>query len=210
MKLNLLSAVAVVASVFLASCAATKLKHSAKAPDYQGGPVGAVAVVAVDERLMLRQVLEGQFATQLRAAGESALTTADLLSLAETKANKEAAAARFREAGAKSILIVRLVDQDTQARVVQETGSLYVPVTTGFETGWYNYFTVAFVDMGTTRGSVKQTFYLDSSLFDLTTGKRIWSGLTATTVSGDTDRLSEVQPLVAAVVGGLRKDGVIQ
>ena len=83
------------AAILLVSCTATKLKHSSKAPDYNGGPVGTVAVIAVDERLMLRQVIEGQFAAQLRAAGESAVTTSDLLSLAEIKADKEAAAANF-------------------------------------------------------------------------------------------------------------------
>ena len=47
---------------------------------------------------VLRQVLEGQFATQLRAAGENAVTTADLLSLDEIKASREAAGARLRAA----------------------------------------------------------------------------------------------------------------
>jgi hypothetical protein len=66
------------------------------------------------------------------------------------------------------------------------------------------------MDMGASWGSTKQHVYLDSSLYDLKTGKRLWSLLTLTTVKDETDRLAEVDKLTAKVVAALGKDGMVR
>jgi hypothetical protein len=186
------------------------MKEKWKAPDYTGGPVQKVAVLAVEERGAIRGIFEGQFATQLEKSGQAALRTQELLSLQEIKDNKEAAAARLREAGADSILIVRLVDVTTRARSVRQNPNAFAPVTTGYGGyGWYDFYSVAFMDMSVVRSTLKQKLYLDSSLYDLNTGKRLWSGLTQTVVKENTDRLELVRPLVKEVVTAMRADGCI-
>jgi hypothetical protein len=170
-----------------------------------------VAVLAIDERGQVRQIFERQFATQLEKHGQAVLRTQELLSLPEIKDNKEAAAARLREAGADSILIMRLMDVATRDVTMRQARDAFVPVATGYASfGWYDYYTVAYMDMSVVHYSMKQKVYLDSSLFELNSGKRLWSGLTQTVVKENTDRLEEVRPLVTKVVTAMRADGVIR
>jgi hypothetical protein len=115
----------------------------------------------------------------------------------------------LRAAGADAVLIVRLVDQSTYNREVRATPEHWVPTVAGYDHyGWYDAYSVAFMDMGVTWGSLKQNIYLDSSLFELKTGQRLWSALTLTVLKEDADRLAEVDALVATVVRALRKDGL--
>src|SRR5712691_5443372 len=86
-------------ATLLVSCAATSIKRTWKAPDYTGGPVGKVAVLAVEERGTFRQALENRFRNQLVKDGQPAIVTHDLLSLAQVKSDKEAATTRLRESG---------------------------------------------------------------------------------------------------------------
>ena len=198
-------------AALLCSCAVTSLKTTWKSPDYHGGPVQKVAVLAVDERGMVRQIFEGQFVTQLEKQGQAAFKTQELLALPAIKENKEAAAARLREAGADSVLIVRLVDSATLASSVRQTSRGYAPITTGYANfGWYDYYTVAFMDMDVIRNSLKQYVYLDTSLYELNTGTRLWSGLTQTVLKDNTDRLEVVRPLVTKVLAAMRQDGLIR
>ena len=192
-------------------CAATSLKQTWKSPSYQGGPVQKVAVLVVDERDLYRQSIENHFAGLLNQQGQGALATYKLLSLPAIKADKQAAVARVREAGADSVLIVRLVDRDTSANEVRATPAVYAPTLSGYESGdWYSYYSVAFMDMGTVWGNTKMEIYLESSLYELKSGQRIWSGLTRTTLKESGDRVAEITPLAAKVFAAMRKDGMLR
>jgi hypothetical protein len=194
----------------LCGCATSSIKQSWKSPAYQGSPVQKLSILAVDERNFVRQALENRFVSELRAHGQDALATHEILGLPEIEADKEAAGARVRAAGADAVLIIRLVDQSTYSRQVRATPALYTSTASGYESyGWYDYYSVAFTDMGVVWGSTKENIYLDSSLFDLKTGQRLWSALTLTVLKEDVDRLTEADAFVAIVVNAMRKDGLI-
>jgi len=194
----------------LCGCAATALKQTWKSPTCTGGPVQKIAVLAVDERDFYRSAVEGHFSSQLRAHGQSAFVTHDLLALPAIKADKPAAVARVREAGADSVLIVRLVSLASSASQVRARQGYYAPVVTGYESGdWYDYYSVAFMDMGTVWSNAKRKVCLDTSLFDLKTGRRLWSGLTQTVLKEEADRIEELSKLVTKVLVAMRQDGVI-
>ena len=198
-------------AALLVSCSTTSVKKTWKAPDYTAGPLGKVAVLVVEERLQVRQAIENRFSHQLKEGGEPAFVTYDLLSLQQVKEDKEAAASRFKDGGSDSILIVRLVDSQTYNREVQATRSSFVPMTTGFDSYyWYDYYSLAFMDMGTVWNSLEQRVYLDSSLYELKSGRRLWSCLTETVLKDDMDRLEALDVLVAKVVAALRKDGMVR
>jgi hypothetical protein len=193
-------------AVLLCSCAATSIQTAWKSPEYKGPPVQKVAVLVVEDRGSIRRPLEREFAAQLTQQNQGVLTTFDLLSLEEIKGNKDAAAARLRQVGADSVLIMRLVHKVNEERQVHTS-----PNASGYgSSGWYDYYSVAFVDMGTVRSSSRDYLYLDTSLYDLNTDKRIWSCLTQTVLSEDADRYAEVTPLVSKVVGKLREDGMVR
>jgi len=159
----------------------------------------------------VRQGFENRFVRDLRATGQEATTTFDLLGLPEIKADKAAAAARLGAAGTTAVLVVRLVDQATYSREVQATSERWVPTVSGYAGyGWYDCYSVAFMNLGTTWGSTTQKVYLDTSLFDLKTGQRLWSALTLTSLKEESDRLAEVDSLITKVVAAMRQDGLVR
>jgi hypothetical protein len=135
----------------------------------------------------------------------------ELLRLPEIKENKEAAINLLRQQGVDSILIVRLVDKTTYDREVRASPSAFVPVATGYSNyGWGGYYDVAFMDMSVTYSSTRDDLVLDSSLFDLNSGQRLWSMVTKSVLKYDTDKLVVADDLADKVSAGLLKDGLIR
>jgi len=195
--------------LWLSGCTTTTLKQTWKSPDLQDRSFPKIAVLAVEERGPVRQGFENRFVEALAKQGQAGMATYGLLDLPGIQADKEAAAARIRAAGAEAILILRLVDQSTQSYQSRATPALYVPTVTGYGSfHWHDYYSVAFVDMGVVWSSSTQNIYLDCSLFDLTGGKRVWSALTLTKVKEDADRLTVADGLVAKVVSAMSRDGI--
>jgi len=208
-KLSPFSAAAL--AVLLCSCATTSVEKTWKSPDRAEGPVQKLAVLAVSDDSMVRPGLENRFARDIRNRGQAVITTVALLSLPEIKADKAAAAALLRQEGADSILIVRLVDKSAYDRQVRATPAAFVPMATGYaDYGWSGYYDVAFMEMGVTYSTLRDYLVLDSSLFDLKNGQRLWSALTQTTLKEGADRLVVADDLAAKVAAALRKDGMIR
>ena len=206
-----LRALAVAASaLILCGCAATSVKETWKSPAYQGGPVQKIAVLAVDDREPYRSAVECHFNAQLNDQGQKAFVTYDLLALPDIKADKQKAAVALREHGADTLLLVRLQSQATHDSEVRATPALFAPNVSGYENAdWFGYYTVAFTDMGTVWGNSRREVYLETSLFDLKTEKRLWSGTSRTLLKEETDRVAELATLVGKLLAGMRKDGLI-
>lgn len=203
--------------MLLCSCAGTSVKQTWKSPDYTGGAVGPVAVLTVEERGLIRVGMENRVALELESTGQPAVRTHEMLSLREIREDKQSAATRLREAGAQTVLITRLITSEMQARSFRAGDERYAPVTTGYSPGvgygpydWYGFYTVAFQDMSTVWSSQSKRIYLESSLFDLTNGQRLWSCLTDTMLKESTDRVAEMDPLAHKIVSALRKDGLVR
>jgi hypothetical protein len=63
-------------AVLSSSCASTSVKSTWRSPDFQGQPPQKVAVVADDDRAMVRVGLENRFVNHLAATGQPAFATA--------------------------------------------------------------------------------------------------------------------------------------
>lgn len=211
------SLTAACATALLCSCATTSVEKSWLAPDYTGGPVKKIAVIAVDERPLVRKGFENRFVNQLKQAGTDAFASSETLTLNQMKDDREATAAEFRKQGADAVLIIRLIDSATRDRQVRQSSPAYVPVVTGVSPGWgapyyyYDaYFAMAFMDMGVVRSDMRQIAFLEHSVFDLKTRQLIWTGLTQTTVKDDVDRLTLINPLAQSVIKRMKRDFVVQ
>jgi hypothetical protein len=195
----------------LCGCATTTIKQTWSSPNPRNGPAQRVAVLTVDDRGIVRQALENRFVNQLRAGGQDSLVTHELLSLAEIKASKEAAVASLTHAGVDAIFIIRLVDAATYDREMRATPALFVSTATGYGGyGWYDYYSVAFVDMGVVWSSNQRNIFLDTSMHDLKSEGRIWSCLTETVLKDDVDKLITADDFVGKVLAAARKDGMIR
>jgi len=198
-----------VLAFLLSSCAATSVKRTWKSPDAQGRTLKKAAVLVIDERPGLREGFENRVARQLQQGGASAFTTVGLLSLPEIQKDKPAAAELLRSKGADVIVIMRLVDIATSYRETRPGQARYAETITGFQPGiWYDYYSVAYMDMSPTYGNLKQKVYLETGVYDLQSAQRLWSCLTQTVVTENMDRLAEVDPLIANIVGSMRQDGI--
>jgi hypothetical protein len=193
----------------LCSCAATSVKKTWKSPDYTGGPEKRIAALVIDERNMLRQGFENRFVSQLKSRGATPIVTYDILSLGQIGQDKRAAAEQFRAAGADVLLILHVVDVSMGYREVRGN-ERYAAVVDGFGSDyWYDYYTVAFMDMSPTYASTQHNVILETSLYDLKTAKRLWSGITKTVLKDNMDRVAEMDPLVEKILGAMHKDGMV-
>jgi hypothetical protein len=167
-------------------------------------------VLAITDRGLLRQGFENRLANELGKDGVTTTTTFNLMSLQEINANKPAAAERLRSAGAEALITMRLVDSSTYYREFRVGPEHYADYVSGIDSGpWYDYYSVAFMDMSPTYASSKQTVYLETVLFDLKSAKRVWSGLTQTVLTDTMDRVAEMDPIVQKAVAAMRQDGMI-
>lgn len=195
----------------LCGCAATKLKQTWKAPDYAGGPAQKIAVLAVDDRGQYRHSVESHFGHQLQQRGQSVFLTYDFLDLPAIKADKDAAAKTLRERGADTVLIVRLVSSTYAATQTEATPSRFVSTIDGYDyNNWYGCYSVAFTDMGTVWNDTQTKVRLETSLFDLKTERRIWTGITQTMVREQTDRIEELSKVVSKVIAAMHRDGMVR
>lgn len=194
----------------LCSCAATAVKQTWKSPELWG-PVGKLAVLAIEERGLLRQGFENRYVEQLTGRGAEAAPTYDLLSLPQIKQDKRAAAARLTESGARALILVRLINKSSSYREIMPGNERYAATVTGWETvGWYDYFSLGLMSLSSTYATMKEYVYLETSVYDLKTEKRLWSVLTRTVVTENMDRIAELDPLIAKIVAAMQKDGVIR
>jgi len=208
---QLSSVSAAVLAILLCSCATTSVKQTWKSPTCPAGPVKKVAVVVVADQTNVRPGLENRFAHDIGAQGQPAMATVGLLGLAQIKENKAAAAKLLREAGADSLLIVRLVDKATSNRQARATPATMVPVITSSSGyGWYGYYDVVFMDLSAQHSTLRDDLFIDSSLFDLNSGEKLWSAQSKTVLKEGVDKLVVADELVAKVAEAMRKDGVIR
>lgn len=196
-------------AALVAACAATSVKQSGKSPDFQG-PLGRTAVLAVVQRGDFRTGLENRLAQALEARGTSVRTTYDVLPLDVIRQDKHAAADRLSAEGVEALLILRLRDRSSSYREYRSGDGRWAPVLGGVETvGWYDFYNIGFMDMGATYGAARDVISLEFVVFDLRSEKPVWSGITETYVTDATDRLAEVDHIVAKMIAAMRKDGVV-
>ena len=195
-------------ATLLCSCAATSVKKTWKSPDCQQ-PVGKIAVLAVDDRSLLRQGFENRFVRYLAEAEAPAMVTFDVVPLSQIKEDKRAAAVRLRATGADALLILHLLDVGNSYNETRLGGDLSAPGMAGTDTT-FDDFGWGITGMNSTYGDLTTTVRLQTSLYDLKTEKRLWFGITQTVLKDNTDRVAQMDPLVEKIVAAMRKDGVIR
>ena len=200
--MKILSIAVAALTLAFCGCASSSVKQTWKSPSYNGGPVEKVAVLVMTGRDFYRQAIENHFAALLNGQGQSAFITHNLFTPSAAKADREAAAARLRQSGADSVLVVRLVDSATysqQARggapeFTSSPGEIYSYLGMRSDASW---------------NSFQTDVYIESTLYKLTSGERLWSGLTRTVLKENADPVAKIEPLAKKLFTLMRQDGVI-
>ena len=189
-------------TLMFCGCASSSVRQTWKSPSYSGGPVAKIAVLVKSDRDFYRQAIENYFASILNEQGQNAFTTHDLFGLSAIKADRAAAVARLRQSGADSVLVVRLIDAPTYSRQATVTS----PAFTSSAAESYGYLVM---ETDASWNTLQSDVYIESSLYQLGTSERLWSGVTRTVLKENTDSVAKIEPLAKMLFAQMRQDGII-
>jgi hypothetical protein len=196
------------AVVVLASCAAsTQMMHSWADPAAAGHQFQKVVIVGATPQSATRRTYEDAFVQELAMRGVQAIPSYQLVG--EGQIDKDAAAAKLRDAGIDGVLVTRLVDKQTEQTYYPPTYSA-VAAPAPYYGGWYGYYNMGYTYMSSPGYvSTDHVFKIESSLYDMAGDKLLWSGLTETTLSSDTAPTSEILPFIDVLTYDMEKHKVI-
>lgn len=196
---------AVAGGLVLGACASTTFVSTWKAPDapaadYKGKKVVAL-VLSPDERV--RQGAEWALAKELKARGVVGLPAYSIVPVTEIK-DKEKARARFEQAGAVGVVVMRVTSQETE--VTASAAGWTTPYYADFWGGYYGYGWGSVYDPGYLKSETQ--FHVETLVYTLKEGKLIWAGKSKTVNPESAEAL--IKALVAAAGDEMKKAGLIK
>jgi hypothetical protein len=181
-------------AALLVSCApTTRLVSSWSDPASTALRDRKVVVVGVLDRSTLRRPFESAFVAELERRGVPAVAGYTLLG--EGRVDPDSAAARLRENGVWAVLLTCRLDSDAPSGA---SGSQ----------DWYGDYSRG-LQLAETVESPVGVYRLQSSLHDLASGRRDWSGITETTLQAGDHPADEVRPIIEEVLAGLHKSKLL-
>ena len=167
----------VIMAAVLSSCATTSLRTSWVDPEASGKKLGTVLLIGAARNASARRQFEDSFAKVLRSRKVGALTSYD--QLPDPAAIDEAAVKPIAlKEKVTHVLVVRLVDRKSVTTHVPPSYGGALPAHYG---SWPGYYNMSYAT-ATRPGYTYDTEYvnLETNVYDVATGKLVWSGLTQT------------------------------
>jgi len=186
----------------LTACQTTSLQSAWFDPNFTGGPMHRIAIVAVGVNFANRRVTEDIFAQRLRGAGVDGAAGWTVIP-DEARDSQAPFTEAVTKSGAQGLLMVRLLGVDTRTQVtttmVATTGPMWGGPAWGG--GW-----------GTTMVPVSQVSQynlamVETTLYEVATGRVVWSGNTQTLNPSDFQR--DAAGFADVIIGQLRARGLI-
>ena len=197
-----LAVMAVTALAFVAAaCTSSSLHRQWVDPDYKGGPFNKVLVIALSKDKSVRKSFEEAFAKQFKANGVKSASGLALIPK-DTEKSEKAVMAAAREIGAQAIFLTLLIQEgERDVSSPSWTGGRGRPRSFGaFYPGAYMYASGHY--------QAQKYLALQSSLYELKTGKRIWS--TQSEIIDPKNLKQVVSTLAPMVMADLKKNGLIK
>jgi len=186
----------------LTACQTTSLQSAWFDPNFTGGPMHRIAIVAVGVNFANRRVTEDIFAQRLRGLGVDGAAGWTVIP-DEARDSQAPFTEAVTKSGAQGLLMVRLLGVDTRTQVtttmVATTGPMWGGPAWGG--GW-----------GTTMVPVSQVSQynlamVETTLYEVATGRVVWSGNTQTLNPSDFQR--DAAGFADVIIGQLRARGLI-
>ncbi len=187
---------------FLGGCHTTSLQSAWFDPSFTGGPMHRVAVVAVGVNAANRRLTEDAFSDRLRALGVNGAPGWSVVSDAAREAPEPFTEA-LRASGAEGVLIIRLLGVDTRTEVATMMVTTTVPVWGGsmWGPGWGSTAVWATTTVPVTSVSQYNLVMVETSFYEVSTGRLVWSGITQTLNPSDFQR--DVRGFADVIIGQL-------
>jgi len=184
----------------LACTPVTKLTETWKAPNYGGGQIEKVLVIAIAKQAGKRNLFEGEFVKLFNDYGIAAHPSAAILPK-DTKINREAVRAAIAGAGIDSVFVMKLIE-------VKEE-EVYTPPQMNYSAHGY---------MGHMMNPMPDTFMpgyysmlvnvkLETTLYETAKGELVWSAVSETYNPESADDL--LNSYKKTIMKDLKKNGFI-
>jgi hypothetical protein len=188
-------------TLLLGGCQTTTLQSAWFDPSFTGGPMHRVAVVAVGVNPANRRLTEDVFSDRLRALGVHGAPGWAVVPDAARDAPEPFTQA-LRASGAEGVLIIRLLGVDTRTQVNTMMVTTTVPVGGPmWGSGWGTTGVWATTTVPVTSVSQYNLVMVETSFYEVSTGRLIWSGITQTLNPSDFQR--DVRGFADVIIGQL-------
>ena len=203
--LRLIAGLVVVALV-AASCASrNKVVSEWKDPAYSARSGQKVVVMAVAENEISGRIWETEMSKQLAGRGFEVISGSSILGTTGTRPDSAAVAQKVTDSGADLVVVTRMLAVDKESTYIP--GQTYVSPGL-YWNGYYGLYTHAYSALETP-GYIEQNTIvkLETSVFDVATGKLVWGGLSESFNPSSTESLAE--SMSRKVVHRLEDSGLI-
>ena len=199
--------------VAVTGCAATQVKQVWKDETFQGGRLDNVLVIGILKNNTARRTFESEFVKYFRYRG---ITAAESFRVLPTDAlegdeTRDAIVQKIKELGINAVLLTKVVGNRTAEEIIPG-----MTITTGYGLpygsygAWGSYTSVAYSFPGpsapTTQGysHVQKFLVIETHLFDVRTGKLIWSAQSETRITDSPQE--EIKPYVSVIADRLFRE----
>jgi hypothetical protein len=195
-------------TLVLAGCQTTALQSAWYDPTFTGGPMHRITVVAAGLNVANRRVAEDVFSQRLRALGVHAAPGWAVVS-DEARNAPEPFTEALRASGAEGVLVIRVLGVDTRTQVNTMMVTTTTPVWGGpmWGPGWGGTSVWATTTVPVTQVSQYALVMVETSLYEVSTGRLVWSGITQTLNPSDFQR--DVAGFADVIIGQLRQRGLL-
>ena len=196
----------VFAALVTSSCASqNKVVTEWKDPAYAASGGQKVVVMAVAENEISGRIWETEMAKQLTARGFNVIAGSSIMGSTGTRPDSAAVAAKIADSGANLVMVTRTLAVDKE--------TTYVPGATvvapgAYWNGYYGLYTHAYTALEAP-GYVEQNTVvrLETSIFDVASGKLVWGGLSESFNPSSTESLAA--SMMEKIVHRLESSGLI-
>ncbi|MCB0495349.1 MAG: hypothetical protein KDC79_04395 [Cyclobacteriaceae bacterium] len=202
-----IAAVFILSALILSGCTGTRFSATWKDPNYTGKSYEKLLVWALSDNVAARATVEDETTYFLKLKGINAVSGADILPADRSAIPKdqEVVKKKLVDAGYEAVLTVGLIDVKEETHYVQGN---YTPAAFGYYGSFYGYYPYMY-------GSVYQqgyyasstNVYLETNLWDVNTGKLVWSGQSKSSDVSSVDKLAN--SYARAVVSELISKGLL-
>jgi hypothetical protein len=192
------------ATLVLAGCQTTALQSAWYDPTFTGGPMARITVVAAGLNPANRRLAEDIVSQRLRALRVHAAPGWAVVS-DEARNAPEPFTEALRASGAEGVLVVRVLGVDTRTQV----NTMMVTTTTSVwgRPGWGGTSVWATTTVPVTQFSQYALVMVETSLYEVSTGRLVWAGITQTLNPSDFQR--DVGGFADVIIGQLAARGLL-
>jgi hypothetical protein len=167
-------------------------------------------VIGVSNNTVVRRQFEDTFVAELNQLGETAMPSYPVLPNAD-EINEQTVAPVVEQNQIDHLMIVRVVDKKTVTTYVPPSTTYYGGYPSYYPSyygSWYGYYGHGYSTV-TTPGYTYDTQYvnLETNVYDIRSGKLIWSGLTETEIGSQV--AAQMQELVHVLTTAMQKDKIL-